>query len=271
MILSVMKTIFTTYHSRNHQSPNQISDEEGVSLSKSALGILVCLLLIIAATLLFTFSSTGVSSHLPVKNESGAGAGLSSASIPVVTVETVVIDHDQDKDGILDLEDMVQGARAYVNTKPRYKDAYYAGGYPPPKEGVCTDVIWQAFQAAGYDLKTMLDEDIKNNPLSYPRVAGQPDPNIDFRRVQNLHAFFKRQATELTLEVKPGDPENLKEWQGGDIVIFGHRVEHIAVVSDRRRPDGVPLLLHNAGPYATEADTLLRWSSPIIGHYRYPK
>lgn len=225
------------------------------------------LILVVIGALLLAKSPAAVGN---CPGESKPGVNLPRPATPVVTVETVVIPHDQDEDSIFDLEDMVQGARTYVNTKPRYKDAYYAGGYPPSKEGVCTDVIWQAFQAAGYDLKAMLDEDIKNNPVAYPRVAGNPDPNIDFRRVQNLHAFCKRYATELTLEVKPGDPENLREWQGGDLVIFGHPVEHIAVVSDQRRPDGVPLLLHNAGPYATEADILLRWSSPIIGHYRYP-
>lgn len=188
-----------------------------------------------------------------------------------LVVETIVLAHDEDGDGILDLADIVQGARDYVNTRPKYKSAYYSGGYPPAEEGVCTDVIWQAFKAAGYDLKGMVDEDIRKNLRSYPRVNGRPDPNIDFRRVKNLNVFFQRHATVLTTEVKPGDPENLKEWQPGDIVVFGTPVDHIAIVSDRRRPDGVPLLLHNAGPHATEADCLLSWSSPIIGHYRFPR
>ncbi|BCV25411.1 MAG TPA: DUF1287 domain-containing protein [Firmicutes bacterium] len=193
------------------------------------------------------------------------------APVPTVAVETITLDHDQDGDGILDLADIVQGARAYVETRPQYKNAYYAGGYPPPGEGVCTDVVWQALQAAGYDLKAMVDKDIRENLRAYPRVAGKPDPNIDFRRVKNLHVFLKRHATALTLEVKPGDAENLKAWQGGDIVVFGPPVDHIAIVSDRRRPDGVPLLLHNAGPYAEEADRLLTWPSPLIGHHRFPK
>lgn len=196
------------------------------------------------------------------------------ASAPVasrVEMETLVLDHDEDGDGVLDLADIVQGARDYVRTRPQYKSAYYAGGYPPPGEGVCTDVIWQALKAAGYDLKAMVHEDIRRNPRAYPRVAGKPDPNIDFRRVKNLNVFFRRYARALTLEVKPGDAENLKEWQGGDIVVFGPPIDHIAIVSDRCRPDGVPLLLHNAGPYATEAYCLLTWSSPIIGHDRFPR
>ena len=38
-----------------------------------------------------------------------------------------------------------------------YQSKYYAGGYPDDGLGVCTDVIWQALQAAGYDLKALVD------------------------------------------------------------------------------------------------------------------
>jgi uncharacterized protein YijF (DUF1287 family) len=96
------------------------------------------------------------------------------------------------------LEDFVQGARKDAQVKPLYKDAYYSGGYPPDNEGVCTDVIWRAFKNAGYDLKKMIDSDIKNNINDYPRIRGErPDPNIDFRRVQNLVAILKN--TEMVL------------------------------------------------------------------------
>ncbi|MGQ9533172.1 MAG: DUF1287 domain-containing protein [Desulfotomaculales bacterium] len=187
-----------------------------------------------------------------------------------VRVEKVLVNHDQDGDGLLDLDDMVQGARAYVGTRPKYRDGYYPGGYPPPGEGVCTDVIWRAFRAAGYDLKAMVDADIRARPQAYPRVNGRPDPNIDFRRVANLVVFFQGHAASLTTRVLPGDPENLREWQGGDIVVFGPPLEHIAVISDRRRPDGVPYLLHNAGPYASETDALLSWPTAITHHFRFP-
>ncbi|MCL6449312.1 MAG: DUF1287 domain-containing protein [Armatimonadetes bacterium] len=134
---------------------------------------------------------------------------------------------------------------------------------------VCTDVIWRALQNAGYDLKAMLDADIKRNVRDYPQVNGRPEPNIDFRRVPNQLVFFKKHARSLTTEIKPKDPENLKQWQGGDIVVFGQPGEHIGIVSDRRRPDGVPLLIHNAGPRAAEEDRLLAWPSKITGHFRF--
>jgi len=188
-----------------------------------------------------------------------------------VEVERLTFPHDEDGDGISDLDDIVAGARAYVETRPRYADGYYAGGYPPEGVGVCTDVIWKALRAAGFDLKAALDADIKAHPGDYPRVGGHPDPNIDFRRVPNLAVFFRKYGQVLTEKVVPGDPENLKEWQGGDIVIFGPNLDHIGIVSDRRRKDGVPLLIHNAGPWGTEDDSLTRWPTGIHYHIRFPK
>lgn len=178
---------------------------------------------------------------------------------------------DKDGDGLDDLRDIVAGAKAEVSRKPQYRSAYYQGGNPPETEGVCTDVVWRAFRDSGYDLKDMVDKDIRENMSKYPRVGGKPDPNIDYRRVPNLQVFFSRHGLELTKEIRPGDVENLYMWQPGDIVTFGTPHEHIAIISDKRRPDGVPYLLHNAGPTASETDQLQSWPSPITGHYRFPR
>ncbi|MDD4335132.1 MAG: DUF1287 domain-containing protein [Desulfotomaculaceae bacterium] len=188
-----------------------------------------------------------------------------------LVVEKVVLASDQDGDGIYDLDDIVQGARKDLEAKPTYKDAYYAGGYPPENEGVCTDVIWRALQNAGYELKEMMDRDIQEHPEDYPRVDGAPEPNIDFRRVPNQESFFKKYAEQLTVEIRPWDAENLKQWQGGDIVVFGPPYDHVGVVSDKRRADGVPLLIHNAGPRTREDNGLLTWPSPLAYHFRYPR
>ncbi len=116
----------------------------------------------------------------------------------------------------------------------------------------------------------MVDEDIKNASYAYGMTSNNvPDPNIDFRRVPTLLVFLQRHAIEMTIEVKPGVVSNLVQWQPGDIVVFGPPTEHIAIISDRRRKDGVPLVIHNAGPWATEGDYLLRWSIKITHHYRY--
>jgi uncharacterized protein len=136
---------------------------------------------------------------------------------------------------------------------------------------VCTDVVWRAMRDAGYDLKALVDKDIRKNTAKYPRIAGNPDPNIDFRRVSNLIVFFQRNGTELTKNIKSGDIENLSQWQPGDIVTFDNPHEHIAIISDKRRKDGVPFILHNAGPTATESDQLQSWPSKITGHFRFPR
>jgi uncharacterized protein YijF (DUF1287 family) len=195
----------------------------------------------------------------------------SSQPEPQITVPIILSGHDEDNDGIDDLNDIVRGARAEAKRQPTYKNAYYKGGFPPENEGVCTDVIWRAFKDAGYDLKDMVDSDIAHNTRAYPRVDGKPDPNIDFRRVPNLASFFERHANKLTTKISPGDKSNLMLWQGGDIVVFGKPFPHIGIISDRRRDDGVPFLIHNAGPCASENDYLLSWPSPITHHFRYPK
>lgn len=205
------------------------------------------------------------------KSFNGSPLDLHNFAGPRCVVEKVVLESDKDGDGIYDLDDIVQGARKDLEAKPLYKDAYYAGGYPSDNEGVCTDVVWRALQNAGYDLKGMMDRDILENTGDYPRVNGEPEPNIDFRRVPNQEAFFKKYADRLTTEIKPWDPENLKLWQGGDIVVFGPPYDHVGVVSDKRRADGVPLLIHNAGPCTREDNGLLTWSSPLTYHFRYPK
>ncbi len=211
---------------------------------------------------------------LDFQNEEGELAEIiPQIAIPKLEIPQIEIDHDEDGDGIKDLADILEGARKDVENRPTYKSVYYAGGYPPDNEGVCTDVIWRAFINAGYNLKELIDEDIKNNLDEYSRVD-VIDSNIDFRRVPNLNVFFKRHATVLTNEIIPNDADNLKNWQGGDIVVFGEPLNHIAIVSDIRGNNGVPYIIHNASPYTKEDNRLVSWDkniSKIIGHYRWPK
>lgn len=176
--------------------------------------------------------------------------------------------NDNNKNEIPDPIDIVNGAKKEVTQKTKYVSNYYNGGYPPEGEGVCTDVIWRGFKEAGIPLKDLIDNDISKNVSLYKRVSGKPDPNIDFRRVPNQDIFFKRHCESLTTELKSGDLENLKQWQPGDIVVFTEGYEHIAVVSDKRDRDGIPYVLHNSHPHASEAK--LSWfRSPIHGHYRW--
>ena len=179
-------------------------------------------------------------------------------------IEVVLSSRDFNNNGVDDYTDILLGARQDAINKPEYKSAYYAGGYTPETEGVCTDVIWRAFKNAGYSLKDMVDEDIKNNVRLYPRVGGKPDPNIDFRRVDNLRVFFSRHAKNLTTDLT-----KIEEWQPGDIVTF--EKEHIGIISDKRNERGVPYLIHNGSQPNREEDILELYSMVvnISGHFRF--
>ena len=178
-------------------------------------------------------------------------------------ITTIKSESDKDADGIDDYTDILLGARAEAERKPTYKSVYYAGGYPPDTEGVCTDVIWRALRDAGYTLKDMVDEDIAKNVSEYPRVQGKPEPNIDFRRVPNLKVYFQRNHITLT-----NDLSLIAEWQPGDIVVFGS--SHIGIISDKRNKKGIPYLIHNGGQPNREEDILELYNKyePITRHYR---
>lgn len=213
--------------------------------------IIICitlLILVIAVTGMFLFYKNR-SPFIPITNN--------------LNIERIYSDIDFDNDGIDDYSDILEGAKIEAKNKPTYRSAYYAGGYPPDDEGVCTDVIWRAFKNAGYLLKDMVDEDIKNNVDKYPRVQGKPDPNIDFRRVLNLKVYFERNQLVLT-----NDLSKIEEWQPGDIVAFSDM--HVGIISDKRNKRGVPYLIHNANQFYREEDTLELWNlyKPITGHYR---
>lgn len=175
----------------------------------------------------------------------------------IKTVESTV---DFDGDGVDDYRDIMLGARQDAENKPKYKSEYYANAFPPDNIGVCTDVVWRAFKAAGYDLRAMVSKDISQNTKDYPNMQ-KPDDKIDFRRVKNLKVFFDKYATVLTT-----DTEEISEWQPGDIVIFNNNT-HIGVVSDKRSSDGKPYIIHNGGQPNREEDYLPR--TKVVAHYRF--
>ncbi|MHB8124260.1 MAG: DUF1287 domain-containing protein [Desulfitobacteriaceae bacterium] len=225
------------------------------------------------SSLLLLFVLVGCTGNVNNSNGIVSDSNVKSAKVgPVVVhISNISCPIDKDNDGVDDLKEIVIGAKAEVMRKPQYRSAYYQGGYPPATEGVCTDLVWRAMRDAGYDLKALVDKDIRENLPKYPRIVGKPDPNIDFRRVPNLIVFFRKYGKELTKEIKPGDVDNLYQWQAGDIVTFNYPYEHIAIVSDKRRNDGIPFILHNAGPTASETDQLQSWPAQITGHFRFPR
>lgn len=166
---------------------------------------------------------------------------------------------DRDNDGIDDQTDILDGALQYIATCPKYKSKYYSSGYPNDGYGVCTDVVASALKAAGYDLMTLVQEDLATHPSDYD--IDIPDPNIDFRRVKNLLVYFSHTAIPLTTDVF-----QTEKWQGGDIVIFEN---HIGIVSDRRNPEGVPYVIHHYSPWqAAYEEDILAFRNDITGHFR---
>ena len=231
---------------------------------------------VLAACLLLAGMAVGLAALLqPDAPESKTGTPAEdqteSAQTPIhksyytaeeLGLPTVESPLDADFDGIDDYEDILLGARAYIATRPYYESKYYEenDGYPNDGCGVCTDVIWKALEAAGYDLKSLMDADIAAHPEAYPEIEF-PDPHIDFRRVENQLIFFQRYAESLPLTFD--DPS---QWQPGDIVVFE---EHIAICSDRRNAKGVPFILHHGSAQdgAIEADQM--WKYVVVGHFRW--
>ncbi len=174
-------------------------------------------------------------------------------------IKTYISKTDKDNDGIDDQTDILNSVRDYIKTNPKYKSKYYATGYPNDEYGVCTDVVAFGLKGAGYDLMNLVNEHIKTNRNLYD--IDVIDKNIDFRRVQNLKVYLDNNAIALT-----NDINKIKEWQGGDIVVFKN---HIGIVSDKRNKKGVPFIIHHANPYQRYyEEDILEYRNNIIGHYR---
>ena len=174
-------------------------------------------------------------------------------------IKTYISKTDKDNDGIDDQTDILNNVRDYIKTNPKYKSKYYATGYPNDEYGVCTDVVAFGLKGAGYDLMNLVNEHIKTNRNLYD--IDVIDKNIDFRRVRNLKVYLDNNAIALT-----NDINKIKEWQGGDIVVFKN---HIGIVSDKRNKKGVPFIIHHANPYQRYyEEVILEYRNNIIGHYR---
>lgn len=178
-------------------------------------------------------------------------------------IEDYISQVDMDGDGVDDQTDILQNTRAYIATNPKYKSEYYIGGYPNGEYGVCTDVVGYALKNSGYDLMTLLNDDVIKNPEDYD--IDEPDINIDFRRVKNLIVYFNHTAKSLTTDIN-----DIEQWQGGDIIIFN---DHIGIVSDKRNSEGQPFVIHHAypGQLSYEEDLFGRpvnFYGEIVGHFR---
>ncbi len=76
-----------------------------------------------------------------------------------------------------------------------------------------------------------------------------------------MKVYFDNHAINLTSNIN-----DIKEWQGGDIVIFK---KHIGIVSDIRNKRGVPYVIHHANPFQKKyEEDILENRNDIVGHYR---
>ncbi len=211
--------------------------------------VLIILSIILILVILLTIYILYLFNYIPHKKYSNTDFGI----------ETYISAIDKDEDGIDDQTDILNNVRNYIKTKPKYKSKYYASGYPNDEFGVCTDVVAFGLKDAGYDLMTLVNEDVKNNRDKYNIEV--VDKNIDFRRVNNLKTYFDNNAIILTTDIS-----KIKEWQGGDIVIFK---KHIGIISDKRNKNGVPFVIHHANPYQKYyEEDILELRNDIVGHYR---
>jgi uncharacterized protein len=155
---------------------------------------------------------------------------------------------------------------------------YYQGGDPPIAWAISTDIVARAYMKAGIELRVLINEDIKENYEEYPLRAiwrqSYPDIDIDYRRIQNMEVFFKRNAKSLTPRFDPADINNLNSWVPGDIVFFDMArdgfTDTVGVVSDNTTRNGSPKIIYNhVDPGFTVEEDILS-STLITGHYRYP-
>lgn len=174
-------------------------------------------------------------------------------------IENYISKTDKDLDGIDDQTDILNSVREYIKTKPKYKSKYYSTGYSSDNYGTCTDVVAFGLLGAGYDLRELVNIDIKNNKEKYD--IDIIDKNIDFRRVNNLKIYFDNNAISLTTDIY--DTTN---WQGGDIVVFK---KHIGIVSDKRNKKGITFVIHHYSPYQIYyEEDILEKRDDIVAHYR---
>jgi len=165
--------------------------------------------------------------------------------------------------------EIAESARTQIGKTTGYDPSYHSLSYPcgdvPIESGVCTDVVIRALRDSLHlDFQQLVHEDMKRNFSRYPQSWGltRPDKNIDHRRVPNLQTYFKRQGYQLPPSTTSSD------YQAGDLVTctVAGRLPHIMIVSDKRSPQGRPLVIHNIGSGTQEEDRLFDF--PITGHYR---
>ena len=152
---------------------------------------------------------------------------------------------------------------------PSYVPIKYPNGDVPAKTGVCTDVVIRAYRKLGIDLQKEVHEDMVKNFSLYPNIKKwglhKTDTNIDHRRVPNLEIFFARKGKKLTVT------DDANDYRKGEIVtwMINGKLPHIGIITNKKSPNGNPMIVHNVGGGQVLEDCLFRY--PIAGHFKYGK
>ena len=58
--------------------------------------------------------------------------------------------------------------------------------------------------------------------------------------------------------------ENLQEWRIEDVFVYLENFQHIVMISDKHKWNGIPYIIHNSPPFVSTA-----LHTPIHAHYRW--
>jgi uncharacterized protein YijF (DUF1287 family) len=221
------------------------------------------------------------------KEEYEPGTALAS-ELPryrLIDMDNIGITGDADNDDINNQKDIMLGAKKQLEEPAKNifleegEINYYQGGDPPEHLAISTDIVARAFLEAGFNLREMVYEDIRDNFDQYPirEIWGQTvcDPDIDYRRIQNLEIFFKRNARACGILFNASDNDNLNSWLPGDVIFFDMDKDgfsdNVGIISDNTTRDGTPKVIYNyIDPGYTIEKNILK-EKIITGHYRFPE
>jgi len=169
-------------------------------------------------------------------------------------------------------------ADAEVARQPRFTTGYHKISYPwgdlPAYLVTPPDLVIRCLRATGLDLQQLIHIDRTARPKTYPlRIwnARKPDRNIDHRRLPNLYTFIRTYAQHLP--TLTDSAEKLAAYQPGDLVFYagpggGDYPGSVAIVTDRRDPDGVPrvVTVTKRERYVSDFHRLNDWL--VFAHFR---
>ena len=175
-------------------------------------------------------------------------------------IPTLLAGVDHNKNRIDDAKEILQGAKDYMGSNPKYKAL--GESESSNATGSNGDVIVQALSNAGYDLKTYINQDIEKNPTVYEGLDNSKD--LAYRNPSVQAIFFSRYADAHSLDIY-----DKNDWQAGDIIFFEKK--HCAIVADKVNENGVRFIIHHfwqyQGGWFQDVLETGAWGK-VIGHYR---